>query len=274
MKVVWEKKTATVREVYEALRERKAVAYTTVSTMMNILETKGHLVKQAEGRAYVYEPSQARTQVISGMVQEFRRPRLRRRCPGAAPEPDQGAEAVEERPRGDLSPHARRRRTSHEPILIETLLSAGLAAYALQAALVLGVRTAPAQPLPLAGPARLSLLLAGTAARDPRAAPAPAGAGADDVRRHPALRGRDLDRRNRDARIHRLRVPLAALRASSHSGCRRPRPPRLAAPRVDRAPLLRGAPRSRRTCRLPSPPCRRRWTSAPASSFRTASPVR
>jgi BlaI family penicillinase repressor len=71
MKVVWEKKTATVREVYEVLRERKAVAYTTVSTMMSILETKGHLVKKAEGRAYVYEPSQSRTQVISGMVQDF-----------------------------------------------------------------------------------------------------------------------------------------------------------------------------------------------------------
>lgn len=72
MKVVWERgSAATVREVYEALRERKSVAYTTVMTMMNILETKGHLVKRPEGRAYVYEPSQARTQVISGMVQEF-----------------------------------------------------------------------------------------------------------------------------------------------------------------------------------------------------------
>ena len=71
MKVVWERKTATVRDVYEALRERKGVAYTTVMTMMNILETKGHLVKRPEGRAYVYEPSQARTEVISGMVQEF-----------------------------------------------------------------------------------------------------------------------------------------------------------------------------------------------------------
>lgn len=71
MKVVWERKTATVRDVYEALRERKGVAYTTVMTMMNILESKGHLVKRAEGRAYVYEPSQARMQVISGMVQEF-----------------------------------------------------------------------------------------------------------------------------------------------------------------------------------------------------------
>jgi BlaI family transcriptional regulator, penicillinase repressor len=71
MKVVWERKTATVRDVYEVLRERKGVAYTTVMTMMNILETKGHLVKRPEGRAYVYEPSQAQTQVISGMVQEF-----------------------------------------------------------------------------------------------------------------------------------------------------------------------------------------------------------
>jgi predicted transcriptional regulator len=71
MKVVWERKASTVREVYEALRERKAVAYTTVMTMMNILEGKGHLVKRPEGRAYVYEPVQAQTQVIAGMVHEF-----------------------------------------------------------------------------------------------------------------------------------------------------------------------------------------------------------
>jgi predicted transcriptional regulator len=71
MKVVWEKKAATVREVYEELRERKSVAYTTVMTMMNILETKGHLVKRPEGRAYVYEPVQAKSQVISTMVQDF-----------------------------------------------------------------------------------------------------------------------------------------------------------------------------------------------------------
>ena len=71
MKVVWERKASTVRDVYEAMRERKAVAYTTVMTMMNILETKGHLVKRPEGRAYVYEPAHAQTQVISGMVQEF-----------------------------------------------------------------------------------------------------------------------------------------------------------------------------------------------------------
>jgi predicted transcriptional regulator len=71
MKVVWERGASTVRDVYEVLRERKTVAYTTVMTMMNILEGKGHLVKRPDGRAYVYEPAQAKTQVISSMVQDF-----------------------------------------------------------------------------------------------------------------------------------------------------------------------------------------------------------
>jgi BlaI family penicillinase repressor len=71
MKVVWERGASTVRDVYEDLRERKTTAYTTVMTMMNILETKGYLVKRPDGRAYVYEPAQAKTQVISSMVQDF-----------------------------------------------------------------------------------------------------------------------------------------------------------------------------------------------------------
>jgi predicted transcriptional regulator len=50
MKVVWAKEQATVREVYETLRERRRIAYTTVMTMMNILETKGYLLKETSGR--------------------------------------------------------------------------------------------------------------------------------------------------------------------------------------------------------------------------------
>ena len=45
MKVVWRLGTPTGREVYETMRERRRVAYTTVMTMMNILEQKGHLKK-------------------------------------------------------------------------------------------------------------------------------------------------------------------------------------------------------------------------------------
>ncbi len=71
MKVIWELGTATVREVYEELRKERSVAYTTVMTMMNILESKGHLVKRPVGRAYLYQPVQAKGKTIAGLVDDF-----------------------------------------------------------------------------------------------------------------------------------------------------------------------------------------------------------
>ena len=71
MKVVWKLETATVRNVYEKLLERRRIAYTTVMTMMNILETKGYLKKRYADRAYIYQPSQPQKQVIRSMVTEF-----------------------------------------------------------------------------------------------------------------------------------------------------------------------------------------------------------
>ena len=71
MKVVWEHGPATVRDVYEALRARRRIAYTTVLTMMNVLERKGHLRKRAEGRSFRYQPARPRTQVVKAMVREF-----------------------------------------------------------------------------------------------------------------------------------------------------------------------------------------------------------
>jgi BlaI family penicillinase repressor len=71
MKEVWKLKTATVRQVYEALLERRKIAYTTVMTMMNILEQKGFLKKRAGERAFVYAPSRPERQVIRAMVREF-----------------------------------------------------------------------------------------------------------------------------------------------------------------------------------------------------------
>jgi predicted transcriptional regulator len=71
MKVVWELHTATVRDVYEALLRRRKIAYTTVMTMMNILEEKGYLKKRADDKAHVYRPAQAKAKVIRAMVQEF-----------------------------------------------------------------------------------------------------------------------------------------------------------------------------------------------------------
>jgi predicted transcriptional regulator len=71
MKIIWELQASTVRQVYEAMRERRQIAYTTVMTMMNILEEKGHLKKRAKDRAFVYQPRQPREEVIGGMVRDF-----------------------------------------------------------------------------------------------------------------------------------------------------------------------------------------------------------
>ena len=71
MHVVWELDGGTVRQVHERLNQQRPLAYTTVMTMMNILEEKGHLTRCKEGRAYRYEPVRPKNQVISGMVDDF-----------------------------------------------------------------------------------------------------------------------------------------------------------------------------------------------------------
>jgi len=71
LKVIWQRGQATVREVYIELSEKRKIAYTTVLTMMGVLERKRHLRKKAGERAYVYTPTQPREQVVGGMVDEF-----------------------------------------------------------------------------------------------------------------------------------------------------------------------------------------------------------
>ncbi len=71
MKVIWPLGHATVREVYDDLKSRRTIAYTTVQTMMNILETKGHLKKQPGEKAQTYTPVRRQQQVVRSMVREF-----------------------------------------------------------------------------------------------------------------------------------------------------------------------------------------------------------
>jgi len=55
MDVLWQKGRATVADVTEALPP-PPLAYNTVLTTMRILEQKGYVTHQEEGRAYVYQP--------------------------------------------------------------------------------------------------------------------------------------------------------------------------------------------------------------------------
>jgi len=54
---VWERGRTTVRGVYETLRERRPIAYTTVMTVMNNLVKKHLLTQDRSKAAYVYAPA-------------------------------------------------------------------------------------------------------------------------------------------------------------------------------------------------------------------------
>jgi predicted transcriptional regulator len=71
MKVLWQRGRSTVREVYEELRKQRPLAYTTILTMMGILEHKGYVKKTAGERAYIYSPARPQEKVVGGLVNDF-----------------------------------------------------------------------------------------------------------------------------------------------------------------------------------------------------------
>src|SRR5262249_40471435 len=61
MHVLWETGPANVQTVQQALK--RELAYTTVQTMLNILERKGKAKRTLKNRAYFYKPAVSRKQV-------------------------------------------------------------------------------------------------------------------------------------------------------------------------------------------------------------------
>lgn len=57
MNVLWRIAPATVHQVVEALLPQRQLAYTSVSTIVRILEQKGYVRSRKEGRGHLYEPT-------------------------------------------------------------------------------------------------------------------------------------------------------------------------------------------------------------------------
>jgi len=55
LRVLWTRGPSTVREVHESLREQKALGYTTVLKLLQIMTGKGTVRRNEEQRAHVYE---------------------------------------------------------------------------------------------------------------------------------------------------------------------------------------------------------------------------
>ena len=56
MNVLWERQSATVHEVLEAIPSKPALAYNSVLTIIRILEKKGYVKHEKDKRAHVYLP--------------------------------------------------------------------------------------------------------------------------------------------------------------------------------------------------------------------------
>jgi BlaI family penicillinase repressor len=80
LKVLWERGPSTVREVRGALPRR--VAHTTVLTLLQIMEDKGLVERDASQRAHIYRARQTRPGVARRLAKDL----LDRMFEGSAPE--------------------------------------------------------------------------------------------------------------------------------------------------------------------------------------------
>lgn len=69
---VWRLGRATTRDVHDAIRAERRIAYTTVMTVMKNLVAKGYLAQDTDGTAHVYtaarRPDEVRGSVLSGVL--------------------------------------------------------------------------------------------------------------------------------------------------------------------------------------------------------------
>jgi BlaI family penicillinase repressor len=68
LQVLWERGPGTVREVMKVLNQERPRAYTSVMSLMNVMEEKGLLRSKPEGRAFLYSAKVSRDKVQSRMV--------------------------------------------------------------------------------------------------------------------------------------------------------------------------------------------------------------
>lgn len=69
MKVVWDRREATVAEVLDALDDADtSLAYTTIATMLRKMEVRGLVSHRAEGRSFIYAPEVAAKDVSRSMA--------------------------------------------------------------------------------------------------------------------------------------------------------------------------------------------------------------
>ncbi|HEX4285733.1 MAG TPA: BlaI/MecI/CopY family transcriptional regulator [Terracidiphilus sp.] len=71
LRILWDKQPATVRDVYEAQNETRAVGYTTVLKLMQIMTTKGLVVRDEANRAHLYRAAVSQDETQNELLKDL-----------------------------------------------------------------------------------------------------------------------------------------------------------------------------------------------------------
>lgn len=71
LQIVWQKEPATVREIHEALNEEKPSGYTTVLKLLQIMTSKGLVVRDEANRAHVYRAAFTQDAMQSRLLRDL-----------------------------------------------------------------------------------------------------------------------------------------------------------------------------------------------------------
>jgi BlaI family penicillinase repressor len=69
--ILWDRKMATVREVFEEISKRKRTTYTTVLKFMQIMQEKALVERDEKSKAHIYRPRQTQDQTQNSLVRSL-----------------------------------------------------------------------------------------------------------------------------------------------------------------------------------------------------------
>ncbi len=84
MEILWKEPNLTVSEVEKRLQKKRDIAHTTVSTTLDRMHQKGFLLRDKQGKAFIYSPRYSKREfergvaeeVLSGLLSQFAEPAL------------------------------------------------------------------------------------------------------------------------------------------------------------------------------------------------------
>jgi len=71
LQILWQKEPATVREIHDALNHEKSSGYTTVLKLLQIMTTKGLVVRDEANRAHVYRAAFTQDAMQSRLLKDL-----------------------------------------------------------------------------------------------------------------------------------------------------------------------------------------------------------